>query len=345
MYKSFNNVQKITFGRGSLNTLEKSLEPLKYTNNNFCLFIIDNFFKDKNLLSKLPIKENDAVRFINVDLHEPTTQQIDDLRDNILKENGTPSAIIGIGGGSILDLTKATALMFKNKGSSAEYQGLNLIQKEGVYHIGIPTIAGTGAEVSMTAVLTGPENKLGLKCDYTVFKEIILDPDFLSTVPKDKWFYTGMDTFIHCIESENGTKTNTFSSANAEESIKLCKDVYLESNSGQTDLNNEKLMIASMMGGLSLTYSEVVVCHALSYGLSKVLHFRHCYANCLIFNHLGEIYSKGVKEFKEMLKKNDIHITVNLSENCSNETVRHMSEVAYILEDMWIHAFGPSWKE
>ena len=108
--------------------------------------------------------EKYLILFEDVDHHEPTTEQIDSLRDKILKEKGLPSGIVGIGGGSIMDIAKALSLMLTNEGSSALYQGLNLIQKAGVYHLGIPTISGTGAEVSMTAVLTGPEKKLGLKC-------------------------------------------------------------------------------------------------------------------------------------------------------------------------------------
>ena len=76
--------------------------------------------------------------------------------------------------------------------------------------------------------------------------------------------------------------------------MKLCREIYLGENSGQTPENDDKLMVASLMGGLSLTYSEVGVCHALSYGLSKILGTRHCYANCLIMNHLEDYYPKGV---------------------------------------------------
>ena len=57
------------------------------------------------------------------------------------------------------------------------------------------------AEVSRTAVLTRPQRKLGINSDFTTFDQVILDPDLLNTVPKEQWFYTGMDCYIHCIES------------------------------------------------------------------------------------------------------------------------------------------------
>jgi hypothetical protein len=63
-------------------------------------------------------------------------------------------------------------------------------------------------------------------------------------------------------------------------------------------------MVASYMGGLSLTYSEVGVCHALSYGLGKVLEIHHCIANCIAFDKLEDVYGDYVQEFKGMVKHN-----------------------------------------
>jgi 3-deoxy-alpha-D-manno-octulosonate 8-oxidase len=286
-----------------------------------------------------------VIRFIDVDQHEPTTEQIDHLRDDIQASRGLPAGIIGIGGGSIMDIAKALSLMFTNEGSSTLYQGLNLIKKAGIYHLGVPTISGTGAEVSMTAVLTGPVKKLGLKCDWTVFNQVILDPELIASVPRDKWFYTGMDTYIHCIESENGILNNAFSHAYAEQSLKLCRDIFLGEAAGQIPENDDKLMVASLMGGLSLTYSEVGVCHALSYGLSKILDEKHCLANCLAFQHLEDYYPDGVKEFRTMLQKHNIILPTGLSKNWSNETITAMAQVAYNLPHMWRHAIGEDWQD
>jgi 3-deoxy-alpha-D-manno-octulosonate 8-oxidase len=244
-----------------------------------------------------------------------------------------------------MDIAKAVSLMFTNEGSSTLYQGLNLIKKPGIYHIGVPTISGTGAEVSMTAVLTGPEKKLGLKCEWTVFNQVVLDPDLIASVPRNWWFYTGMDTYIHCIESENGILNNAYSHSYAEQALKLCREIYLGDKSGQTTENDDKLMVASLMGGLSLTYSEVGVCHALSYGLSKILGTRHCYANCVAFNHLQDFYPEGVKEFKTMIAKHKIDLPQGLAKDWTEEQITAMAKVAYNLPHMWSHAIGPDWKE
>lgn len=341
---NFNNIGKICYGKGSFDQLGEILEPRRSENEGYMVFVVDDYFKGKELQSRLPLAENDMLYFIDGSHEEPKTDQIDFLRDEILEQQGLPAGVVGIGGGSLMDIAKALSLMLTNEGSSTLYQGLNLIKKPGIYHCGVPTISGTGAECSMTAVLTGPEKKLGLKCEWTVFNQVVLDPELTATVPTDHWFYTGMDCFIHCIESETGIKYNMFSKAYGDESLRLCREVFLGENAGQNPENDEKLMVASLFGGLSLTYSEVGVCHALSYGLSKIFGTRHGLANCIAFNHLKDIYGDAVDEFHSMLEKFNISLPENLSANWTEEEITAMCKVAIRLEHMWNHAFGENWK-
>jgi 3-deoxy-alpha-D-manno-octulosonate 8-oxidase len=345
MHKNFKNIEKVVFGRGSFENLASILAEHRAEQAGFFLFVVDQFFAGKELARRLPAQPQDVVRFIDVDPEEPTTEQIDQLRDQIIAEKGIPAGVIGIGGGSILDIAKAVSLMFTNEGSSTRYQGLNLIKNPGIYHLGIPTISGTGAEISMTAVLTGPEKKLGLKCEWTVFNQVILDPELIATVPVDKWLFTGMDTYIHCIESENGRLNNAFSHAYADQALKLCREIFLGPSAGQTPENDDKLMVASLMGGLSLTYSEVGICHALSYGLSKILGEKHCYANCLAFQHLADFYGQGVTEFKSMLSKHRVTLPRDLSKTWTDAQITAMAGVAYNLPHMWNHAIGEDWQQ
>src|SRR5690554_7181984 len=90
--------------------------------------------------------------FVSAD-EEPRTSQVDALVSKIKSEfKKTPSGIIGIGGGTVMDLAKAVSIMLSNKGSASDYQGWDLVKEEAVYHVGVPTISGTGAEVSRTTV-------------------------------------------------------------------------------------------------------------------------------------------------------------------------------------------------
>lgn len=344
MYKNFKSVGKCVFGRGSLNQLDSILAEKRTGNDSYVVFLLDNYFKDKALANKIPLRGKDQLIWVDVDAHEPTTEQIDQLNAHIRELSPSlPVALVGIGGGSVMDIAKATSMMLTNEGLAQHYQGLNLIKNQGVYHIGIPTLAGTGAEVSMTAVLTGPTKKLGIKCDYTVFDQIVLDPDLIANAPKNQWFYTGMDTYIHCVESLTGTMLNEFSKAYGLKSLDLCREVF--NQYGQSPEGDEKLMIASYMGGLSLTYSEVGVCHALSYGLSYVFGYRHGIANCIAFDELHDYYGDAVIEFKEMVKKHNVDIPKGLSKNWKEEEVAKMAQTAYALEHMWKHAVGQHWKE
>ena len=341
LFRNFKSVTKTCYGRGSFGRLGEILEPHR---KGFMVFLVDHYFKDMNAFKeRIPLGAEDELIFCST-LKEPTTEQIDGLRDDILARRGLPAGLVGIGGGNVMDVAKALSLMFTNHGSSVQYQGLNLIKQPGIYHCGVPTISGTGAEVSMTAVLTGPVKKLGLKCDWTVFDQIVLDPDLIATVPNDQWFYTGMDTYIHSVEAITGTKKNTFAEAYSEKSLELCREVFLKLD--RTDpKSDEKLMVASYMGGLSLTYSEVGVCHALSYGLGKVLEMHHCIANCIAFDKLDDVYGSYVEEFRTMVKHNNVHLPQDLAKGWSEATIDAMAEVAHNLPHMWDHAFGQQWQQ
>ena len=188
MFRIIKSVPKCLFGKGSFNQLTFVLEEMRTGSEYNFVFLVDDFFKDKPLNTRIPLKGADYIIWVNVD-DEPKTEIVDRIRDQIIAAGKTPpSALIGIGGGSVLDYAKAVSVMLNNSGSSTLYQGLNLAKNQGVYHIGIPTLSGTGAEVSMTAVLTGPEKKLGIKGEFTPFDLIILDPELISDAPKTSDF-------------------------------------------------------------------------------------------------------------------------------------------------------------
>lgn len=345
MYRNFRNVGKVVYGTGALQQLGSILEPVRAERNGSVVFLLDDWFEDRGFLERLPVGVNDGIRFIDASHDEPKTGQVDALRDEILAAGGVPAGVVGIGGGSVMDIAKALSLMLTNEGSSTLYQGLNLVKRPGVWHCGIPTISGTGAEVSMTAVLTGPEKKLGLKCEWTPFDQLVLDPELVATVPTDHWFYTGMDCYIHCIEAETGRHYNAFSKAYGDQALSLCREVFLDEGAGRSPANDEKLMVASLFGGLSLTYSEVGACHAISYGLSYVLGMRHGFANCIAFRQLRDFYPRGVDEFEAMVSKHGIHLPEGMSAEWSDAEVRRMAEIAYGLPHMWDHAIGPDWQD
>jgi 3-deoxy-alpha-D-manno-octulosonate 8-oxidase len=342
-HRNFPQVPKVVFGTGSFDQLGEILLPHRKHAEAPFIFLVDEVFKETELVDRIPLIFNDYIVYVSAD-EEPKTSQVDELVSRILyKSAGLPSGIVGIGGGTMLDLAKAVSLLLTNKGSAADYQGWDLVQKSSVYHVGVPTISGTGAEVSRTTVLLGPDKKLGINSDFTVFDQAILDPDLTMGVPKDQWFFTGMDCYIHCIESLNGTYLNAFSQSYGEIALELCKEVYL--GNLQPSECREKLMMASWHGGMSIAYSQVGVAHAMSYGLSYLLGIKHGIGNCLVFQHLEEFYPNGVALFNKMKNRNQIELPKGICKNLSEADFDAMICVAMKMEPLWENALGKNWKK
>ncbi|MEY4553536.1 MAG: hypothetical protein RL099_1864 [Bacteroidota bacterium] len=340
-FRNFKMVDYVVYGRGSFNQLDEILAPNRKGDAPM-IFLVDHFFEGKPLVQRIPINGKDKIVFADV-THEPKTKQVDALAASLREEFGTVSGIVGIGGGSTMDLAKAVSLMMTNPGSSADYQGWDLVKNAGVYKVGIPTLSGTGAEVSRTTVLTGPVRKLGMNSDFTPFNQIVLDPDLAKDAPANQRFYTGMDCYIHCIESLEGTYLNEFSKSYGEKALDLCRKVFVEKNTWD-DESDEQLMMASFAGGMSIAYSQVGVAHAVSYGLSYLLGTKHGIGNCIVMNHLEEYYPAGVEEFKFMVQKNNIEIPVGICAGLSDQDFNTMIDISLSLKPLWENALGKNWE-
>ena len=103
-------------------------------------------------------------------------------------------------------------------------------------------------------------------------------------------------------------------------------------------------MMASYCGGMSIAYSQVGICHALSYGLSFVLGIHHGIGNCIVFDYLEDYYSEGVKEFRQMMERYKIQLPRNIVAGMENDQLEKMVDVALILEPLWENALGTDWK-
>ncbi len=340
MFKNFPMISRVVYGRGCFDQLDEILAERRAPGPGGMVFVVDDVFDGKPLAARMPVRENDLLLWANVDV-EPKTSYVDELTDRVRAAVGDhPAGIVGIGGGSVMDLAKAISLMLTNPGSSSEYQGWDLIREPAVYHVGIPTLSGTGAEVSRTAVLTGPEKKLGLNSDYTVFDQVVLDPDLIANAPDRQRFYTGMDCYIHCVESLEGTYLNAFSEAYGAKALALCREVFLGERTPESD---EKLMMASFFGGMSIAYSQVGVAHATSYGLSYVLGLKHGEGNCVAFNHLEEFYPAGVDEFHRMADRAGVDLPVGVTRGLSEDDMERMMDVSLGMVPLWENALGPDW--
>ncbi len=340
-FRNFKMVDYVVYGRGAFNQLDEILAPQR--KGDFpMIFFLDHFFIGKPLASRIPLRGKDKIVYVDV-TQEPKTKQVDALAAELKSEFGEVSGIIGIGGGSAMDLAKAVSLMMTNPGSSADYQGWDLVKVPGVYKVGIPTLSGTGAEVSRTTVLTGPTRKLGMNSDFTPFNQIVLDPELCKNAPVNQRFYTGMDCYIHCIESLEGTFLNEFSKSYGEKALELCRKIFVEKDKWDEE-SDDQLMMASYAGGMSIAYSQVGVAHAVSYGLSYLLGTKHGIGNCIVMNHLEEYYPAGVKEFKFMVEKNKIEIPTGICAALTEAQFDEMINVSLGMKPLWENALGKNWE-
>jgi 3-deoxy-alpha-D-manno-octulosonate 8-oxidase len=311
------------------------------------IFLVDHYFKsDLALPIRLGYESGDALEFVSTS-NEPTTDNVDRMV-GYLKQNGftNPAAIVGMGGGTTMDYAKAISNLLTNGGKAADYQGWDLVKKPGIFKIGIPTISGTGAEATRTCVMTNVLTglKLGMNSDHTVFDHIIMDPNLTKTVPRNQYFYTGMDAYIHCIESMAGSYRNAIGDAFSRETINLCRQVFLEDDM-QTPENRERLMVASYLGGCAIATSYVGLVHPLSAGLSVVMGFHHCVANCIVMRALSEFYPVACDEFLRMAERQNINIPARVCNGLDSESFQALYDASIIHQKPLTNALGEDFKK
>ena len=334
-------VPNVLFGENRFDDLNAFIDSCFPDNASYIVYVIDSVHRETGLLNRLQTQSQDVVLEFDASDREPKTKDIDDICASIIDQKGDalPRVVVGIGGGGTMDVAKAVSVMLTNPGSAADYQGWDLVKHKSVPKIAVPTLSGTGAEATRTAVLTGPVKKLGINSDESIYNAILLDPNLLQTVPKDQEFYTGMDNFIHCVEASNGSAMNALGKPFALQAKAVVEDFFLKEKK-YTDY-----MVASFLGGCSIANSSVGICHALSYGIAFILGYRHGIANSIVFNHLEEFYGEDVVKFQQMIEKHHIQLPTGVTKDLTTQQIEKMIELAYMLERDLISALGPDFKE
>lgn len=338
-------ISKYIFCKGAVSSL---MEELRNTHaNKFTLCVLDAYFRNHKIHEILSHSKNlDVCIYDSQD--EPKTEDIDRIIENY-KEKKLPSLIVGIGGGATLDVAKAVSNLFTNPGIAADYQGWDLVKKPGIYKIGVPTISGTGAEASRTCVLLNKKKnlKMGMNSEYTYFDSLVLDPELTATVPREQYFFTGMDTYIHCIESLQGSHRHPIADAYSREALNLCCEVFLSKDMMSLE-NRTKLMTASFLGGSAIANSYVGVVHPLSAALSVVFDSHHCVSNCMVMQYMQEFYPQETSKFLEMAKKQEIAIPKLLSKDArslDNTIYEKLYQASIVHEKPLQNALGKDYKK
>lgn len=337
-------VPSYSFGLGALSGLGNFLSTRRVGNQK-TLFLVDDYFAKSPILSKLPLQPQDLLELVSTK-KEPTTDGIDALIQKLQAHHKDISTVVGMGGGAVLDTAKAVSNLLTNGGKAEDYQGWDLLKVPGVFKIGIPTLSGTGAEASRTCVMLNEKKnlKLGMNSEFTLFNHLILDPELTMSVSREQYFYTGMDTYIHCIESLAGSFRNAIGDAFSHQALELCKQVFL-SDDMQSAENRQKLMVASYFGGCAIANSYVGVVHPFSAALSVVLGLPHCLANCIVINVLSEFYPKETDLFHTLLHKQNISLPKNITANLTETDFERLYLSTIIHEKPLKNALGEKFKE
>ena len=216
------NVREVFISLDYKKTLNEKLIKFKNYNN---IYILYDFNLQNNSFIVF-LKKTLKGKYIPIKLkNELTTDFVDNLTNKIKSSRIKPDLLIGVGGGSALDCTKAISVLLTNNKKAENYQGWDLLEKKGVFSIGIPSLSGTGSESSRTCVLLNTKKnlKLGFNSKFTCFDKVFLFPQILSTVPKKLLFITASDAYFHSFELLNGKKRNKYADKLAKKSLILIK--------------------------------------------------------------------------------------------------------------------------
>lgn len=287
---SFQTARSIIAGCGSMERIVEHLQKLGSLES--VLLVSQPFLQSNGTLDEVTglLKSGGIAVHWNTDVQpEPTIAQLEELYSDIAE---IPcDAIIGIGGGSVLDVVKLLSVMKTNKLSVREMLGTDLIPNPGIPTVLIPTTSGTGSEVTPNAIVTLPEEelKIGVVSRHLLPGLVILDPLLTLGLPPDITASTGMDAYTHALESFISNKANRFSDMYALEAIRNISASILQAyHHGDDRKAREDMLIGSMYGGMALTCAGTAAVHALAYPIGGKFHVPHGVANSMLLPHVME---------------------------------------------------------
>jgi len=286
---SFQGAGEIYFGCGAINQLADLSS--RYGSSQV-LLVMDPFLSRGSLKSRIVGHLNTA-GFIPVlfDRIEPEPSPISAETGAKLARRKACSLVIGIGGGSTLDTAKAIAMLALNKGKVSDYVGLDRVPKPGLPTILVPTTAGTGSEVTFTAVFTNraAKTKGGINSRFLYPTVALLDPELTLSLPPQVTAQTGMDALTHAIEAYTSNKANPLSDMVAEKAIALIGQFLKKAVKNGKDLGaREGMLLGSLLAGMALANAGVGAVHAMAYPLGALFNVTHGLANAVLLPYVLE---------------------------------------------------------
>jgi alcohol dehydrogenase class IV len=214
--------------------------------------------------------------------------------------------IVGVGGGSSMDIASITSVMLTNPGTVYDYFGINLVKNPGIPTILIPTTAGTGAEVTPNAILTDTKEKLkkAIVSPYIIPRVAIVDPLLTLSMPPTVTSSSGIDALTHAIESYTSNNATLLTDLFAKEAIILIgRSLRTAVANGNNLEARYDMSIGSLYAGISLANAGVTAVHALAYPLGGQFNIAHGIANGLLLPYVMEFNVLGnIPKFAQIAK-------------------------------------------
>jgi alcohol dehydrogenase class IV len=198
-------------------------------------------------------------------------------------------AVVGLGGGSVLDLAKLISALCDGEQKVKDVFGIDKLHGRSTYLACLPTTAGTGSEVSPNAILFDPsdQSKKGVVSQYLVPDAAYVDPLLTRTVPANVTAATGMDALVHCIEAYANRFAHAITDNYALEGIRLIAANLKKAYENGLDIEaRSNLALASMYGGLCLGPVNTGAVHALAYPLGGKYHVPHGVSNAVLLRYV-----------------------------------------------------------
>jgi alcohol dehydrogenase len=300
MYKnfSFTGAKKIVFGNGALETLAEHIHELKASRP---LIVLDRNLSKTDLKGKvLDILGDGSLKATLFDQKVEAEPRLEVADEGVkAAQKGKCDVVVGIGGGSAMDVAKAIAVLAANNGRAKDYLGLNKVPGPGLPKIMIPTTAGTGSEVTFTAVFVRQnlKKKEGMNSPHLYPELAILDPTLTLSLPPVSTASTGVDALCHAIESYTSINASPMSELLSLEAI------YLISSNLRTCVHDGSnleargnMLLGSLYAGLGLANAGVGAVHSLSYPLGGKYGVSHGLANTIMLPHVMAFNLPGALE-------------------------------------------------
>lgn len=280
---SFKIPQNIEFGMGSLKKLPAILGE---NQSDHVLLVSDRGLEKIGVVKKIQdIIECGGITctsYLDV-IPNPTVDIVNEAAA-LYKECGATS-IVALGGGSSMDVAKAVGVLAIHGGKITDYEGLYKVPGPIVPMIAIPTTAGTGSEVTASAVITDEARNYKLSViSYEILpKYAVLDPELIMTAPASIAAACGVDALIHAMEAYVSTMATPFSDAMAEKAMELIGPNIRRFVANRKD---EEAACAMMAGcnfaGIAFAWAKLGNVHAMSHPVSAFFHVPHGVANAVI---------------------------------------------------------------